>query len=1099
MAFRVPGWGAGEQVMNSTRAIALSRPARRHHLLRVVATIAAACWLSASALQASTPLDHFETVIRPLLSTHCQSCHGPSAAKGGLRLDSLVEVLRGGDSGAAVIPGAPAASLLLAAVRHESVAMPPDRAPLSTSEIAALENWVADGLPWTGSAPAADLLAAGLPPRAEAGTVGPKLRPRPMVVTDEDRAWWAYAPVIRPPVPEGHGSHPIDRFIDAQLEAEGLVAVPEADRATLIRRLFFTTVGLPPSAEEVTAFVADTDPAAWERLVDRLLADPRHAEHLARHWLDLARYADSDGFRQDAFRPNAWRYRDWVVAAFQADLPFDRFVTAQLAGDELTDDTSAAVATGFLRQTPYEYNQIDVPTQWNDILNDATETTADVFLAMGLGCARCHDHKYDPLLKADHERFRAFFTAVQWQDDGLPEPDILSPAQQAWADTVGRLKRELAALRASARDEAAWAGLQRFPPLIKRLVMMPAAERTALEEQWVRLAARQLTFKPEKLPEADRLIYEKLTAELAAFEKEHAADRPPSIPAAVVAEGGVPEGTEPGLPQVLGGNCPPIEPVTRGAPSSGRRLALARWIAAPANPLAPRVLANRLWQWHFGEGLASEANDFGLLGAPPSHPDLLNWLAADLVEGGYTVRRIERLILTSAAFRRASHAPDAPPFALAAARDPQARFLWRRHARRLDAEQVRDAALVASGELDATPAGPPVPPAKPRRALYVSVLRNTRDPLLDAFDFPDAAASCSRRNTTTTPSQALLLLNGEWLLARARALALRIDRQGLADDPGRAAEALRAVIGREPSTEAIHRCTAFLGDQRSRLDTDASTFSVALSEPMPQREGLAATIDPALPDALLTVPGSASNAKPEAGPFPTDDFTLEASVVLRSYPAEGKRRSIASQGLGSDEAPGWSLDVDATGRLFVSLRGTRKEGEQRIPVRADIDAGIRLALERPYAIAAAVQISSAADRRVDFQVRDLSDNDAPPSLATVPHGFDGSHATPQPFALGGRSGAADSSWDGLLDEVRLSRRTLVRSELLQERGSAGTATVAAWTFEETPGFAVDTSGQGRDLVRGGLQVAPVRDLRGYEALVDLCHVLLNSSDFLYVD
>ena len=463
------------------------------------------------------------------------------------------------------------------------------------------------------------------------------------------------------------------------------------------------------------------------------------------------------------------------------------------------------------------------------------------------------------------------------------------------------------------------------------------------------------------------------------------------------------------------------------------------------------------------------------------------------------MRRIERLILTSTAFRRATHAPESPPFTLAAARDPQARLLWRRHARRLDAEQVRDAALVASGELDATPAGPPVPAAKPRRALYVSVLRNTRDPLLDAFDFPDAAASCSRRNTTTTPSQALLLLNGEWLLARARALALRIDRQGLGDDRSRAAEALRTVIGREPSVETIDACTEFLGLQRSRLDADASTFSVALSEPMPQREGLAATIDPARPDALLTVPGSASGAKPEAGPFPANDFTFEASVVLRSFPAEGRPRTIASQGFGRDDAPGWSLDVDAAGRLGLKVRGARKDGETKIPVRAEIDAGLRLALERPYAIAVAVRVVDAGDRRVDFQIRDLSDNDAAARLATVAHGFDGSHATSQLFAIGGRSGCEDSSWDGLIDEVRLSRRALQRAELLQEQGSAGDAVVAAWTFEETPGFAVDTAGRGRDLVRGGLQVAPVKDLRGYEALVDLCHVLLNSSDFLYVD
>jgi hypothetical protein len=249
----------------------------------------------------------------------------------------------------------------------------------------------------------------------------------------------------------------------------------------------------------------------------------------------------------------------------------------------------------------------------------------------------------------------------------------------------------------------------------------------------------------------------------------------------------------------------------------------------------------------------------------------------------------------------------------------------------------------------------------------------------------------------------------------------------------------------------------------------------------------------------LTVPGSASSGKAEAGPFPADDFGIEACVVLRAFAEEGKQRTIASQGLGTDDAPGWSLDVDAGGRLLLRLRGTRKEGETKVAVRADVDSGILLALERPYAIAVGATIGSATGRRIGFQVRDLSDNDAQAVVADVAHDFDGTHATPQPFAIGGRSAGGASSWDGLIDDVRLSRRPLVRSELLQERGSAGDAIVAAWTFEETPGFAVDTTGRGRDLVRGGLQVAPVKDLRGYEALVDLCHVLLNSSDFLYVD
>ena len=806
----------------------------------VVALAASIATLVAAPVAADERLARFEEQVRPLLAVRCFSCHGAQAAHGGLRVDSLEAILRGGDSGPAIVPCDPAASLLVTAVRQESLVMPPEGGKLADAEIGAIEAWVRDGAVWPGSPPAEELLAAGF----AAAPTGPKLRPRPARITDADREWWAWRALERDAAP-GDGRHPVDAIVDDTLVAAGIEPLPAADRPTLARRLFFTTLGLPPTAAEIDAFVADEAPDAVERLVDRLLADPRHGERMARHWLDLARYADSDGFRQDAPRPHAWRYRDWVVEAFRSDMPYDRFVVAQLAGDELTGNPEALVATGFLRQTPYEYNQIDVPKQWSDILDDATETTADVFLALGLGCARCHDHKYDPLLRADHARLRAVFAPLDWRD-GVPLADAppADEAQASWVATTSRLRRELEAIREEARIEAAWGGLERFPAEMKALLLAPAATRGPLEEQWVRLASRQLSFKPENLPDDVRSRYERVAAELAAFESEHAADEPPAPPVAAVvgevqaADGRLPDGPAPGLPEVLGGATLAAAPMTLpgGARSSGRRKALAEWIVGPGHPLAARVMVNRLWQWHFGTGLAAEPSDFGLLGAPPDHPRLLDRLAGELVDGGWSLRRIERLLLTSAAFARASRVPDTPAARRAAAVDPPARLLWRRDCRRLDAEQVRDAALAASAELDTAGGGPAVKGDQPRRSLWLSVIRNARDPLLDAFDFPDAVTSCPRRDVTTTPTQALLMLNGDWLLARARAVAGRIEASGGASDRDRAAAAWRAIVGTEPDAARIESLAAFLGTQRSLVASESPSGS-GVDDPPPDHGG----------------------------------------------------------------------------------------------------------------------------------------------------------------------------------------------------------------------------------------------------------------------
>jgi len=1067
----------------------------------------------------------FEEKVRPVLATRCLSCHSDTKQKAGLRLDSLVGMLRGGESGAALVPGEPDDSNLVMAIRHDGWEMPPD-GKLPDAEIEAIAEWVRRGAPWPGSKPAAELLAEGLPEgEAEAEPLfGPPQRKQKSVITDADRSYWAYQSVGRPdvpPRPAGEGLRdgllraeirsPVDAFILAKLAEQGIEPVAETDRETLARRLFFDLLGVPPEPADVASFVADPGPDAYDRLVDRLLADPRYGERQARHWLDLARYAESDGFRQDAFRPTAWRYRDWCIDAFNADMPFDRFVKAQLAADELfAADPAMTAATGFLRQTPYEYNQVDVETQRSEILNEVTDVTADVFLAMGMGCARCHDHKYDPILQRDYFALQAFFAPLVWKDDlALAAPSTSSAASAA--ARVADLRQELAAIREACRDPAAWGGFKRFPPSVQELIFKPVADRTPHEEQIVQLASRQLKFDAQKLPEAERLRYEAIEEELAALKT--AGKLPPPAPTTLtVADvGPTPPPTtipgkpalgeiEPRVPTVLGGQALPAAPLRDEAGatlSTGRRAALAAWLASPDNPLTARVFVNRLWQWHFGSGLVGTASDFGVLGEQATHPELLDWLAAEFVASGWSVKHLHRLIVTSAAYRRGSRA-SAANLSAGPTVDPQNKLLWRQNPRRLDAEQVRDAALAIAGDLDPRAAGPSTPPSKPRRAIYTNVIRNTRDDICDVFDGADAYASCARRNATTTALQSLYLVNGEWMLARARSLALAIEQAGGHDDGAVAAEAIRRVTGREPGPERLAAAVAFLAEQRQRIDDAASTQSIALAQRMPQRAGLAAVIDPADPAAVLRAEGAG---------WPEGDFTIEAHVILQSLFADATVRTIAAQWTGTPSDPGWSLGVTSEKskykprNLILQLAGGgASPGSGHIVIPSDI----HLQLQRPYYVAASVKTRGGEqERAVTFFVKDLSDNDSPLVVKTVPHAFAGSHASPRAFTIGGRdasqaSGAAAHVWDGLIDDVRLSNRPLVQSELLWEDGDPGHAVVGHWTFEETPGFAADSSGRGRGLVRG-LPPPTVKNLRRYEALVDLCHVLFNTSEFLYVE
>ena len=671
-------------------------------------------------------------------------------------------------------------------------------------------------------------------------------------ITAEDRAHWAFVPPVRSGSPAvkdaGWARNVIDPFILARLEAEGLAHSPEADRPTLLRRLSFDLIGLPPTPEEVSAFEADRSPDAHERQVDRLLASPRYGERQAQHWLDLARYADTDGFEFDEARPDAWRYRDWVVKALNADMPYDRFVALQLAGDELEpDDPEAVIATGFNRCYPDMVDLNDQGLRRQNALDDITETASLTFLGLTMGCARCHDHKFDPVSQADFYRLQAFFTPARFRDDyPILAPEARAPLEARlddWKRRLAATQAQILQLEAPARAALA----PGRPPGIDDQVIAAwekdPVDRSPEEVALVfEAAAKDKRVDKKALVEAlGPEARSRRTEALAALEIERKARPDPPPQARVIDEPGPrplptylrrrgdyyikgPE-VRPAFPAVISAAEPEVRPLAR---SSGRRTALAAWLTRPDHPLTPRVVVNRLWQSHFGRGLVATPSDFGLMGQPPSHPELLDRLASELVSRGWSLKAMHRLIVTSATYRQSSRAPEDQARA-----DPDNLLLGHQARRRLDGEAIRDALLASSGRLNPAMGGPSVFPELPaeltrlsgkgkawpvspdpadrvRRSLYVFTRRNLRYPFFEAFDRPDTNASCPKRAVTTIAPQALSLLNGQLALDSSRALA---DRVALEAGPGhadRVDRAYRLALGRSPDPIERRLAESFL-------------------------------------------------------------------------------------------------------------------------------------------------------------------------------------------------------------------------------------------------------------------------------------------------
>jgi mono/diheme cytochrome c family protein len=790
--------------------------------MRISPTFALLLLAAAAVVRADDAMDpgqvrFFETEIRPLLVANCHKCHGPKEQKGKLRLDSLASAVAGGESGPAIVPGNLSESLLIDAVNHGSREMPPD-GKLRDEQIAALTRWIELGAPWPGSD----------------STVSPVQR-GPRELTDADRSWWSFQAVKRTKAPDVAGDSPIqndvDRFLAARLRTEGLRFSPVADKPTLIRRATFDLHGLPPTPEEVAAFVADESPQADERLIDRLLDSPRYGERWARHWLDLVRYAESDGYKQDDYRPTAWRYRDYVINALNADKPYDQFIKEQLAGDEIApDDPQAIVATAYLQLGIYEYNQRDVPTQWHSILNEITDVTADVFLGQGLQCARCHDHKFDPLLQKDYYRLRAFFAAYS----PLTAAPVATAAEKkayaerlaAWEAKTADLRRELNVLEQPLRDDVARGAIAKFPDEMRAILEKKNEERSPEQRQLSDLAWRQIVLETDKIDYAKALKgdalarWQELKKQLAAFDAEKPQPLPTTIagsdigfiaPPTIIPGKPKAEPVEPGPLSVLDSRPTTIPTPPADARTTGRRKALAEWIASESNPLTARVMVNRVWQYHFGRGLVGTGSDFGHLGDQPSHPELLDYLASEFMDSGWSLKKLHRLLMTSHAYRQSSQANPG-----GTEKDPLNRLVWRQSVRRLDAEQIRDAILAATGELKLDAGGPSADVKEPRRTIYTKLFRNRRDPLLDVFDVPDGIGSTPQRNVTTTPLQSLLLINNPWMIERSTALAKHVN-QNSPDDKRLAQMLFQRLLARSPTEEEQTRVADFLRQGEARF------------------------------------------------------------------------------------------------------------------------------------------------------------------------------------------------------------------------------------------------------------------------------------------
>ncbi len=736
-------------------------------MLRIATAIAAVLLAPALSLAADPDpeqVEFFENKIRPVLVEHCYKCHSAEAEsnkklKGGLQLDTKNGWATGGDTGPAIVPGKPAEGTLLRSLRYSDpdLQMPP-KGQLPDAVVKDFEKWIANG--------AAD-------PRGDTGT-----KTESGIDLEKGKRFWSFVPPKVPVVPvianpkiELHNE--IDRFIHAQWDAKGLTPAPTADRRTLLRRVTFDLIGLPPTPEEVDAFLADDSPEAMAKVVERLLASPHHGEKWARHWLDVARYSEDQAHTFDVKpKTQAWRYRDWVIEAFNADMPYDNFVKLQIAGDLLADAPddrfTRFAGLGFMGLGAEYYKNTAREQAIAEELDDRVDTLTRGFMGITVSCARCHDHKFDPIPTRDYYSIAGIYMGTNMTDAPLApdaEVKVYKEAQAELKKVEDKLKKAQAAAKAKTTDKA--------------------------KEQELAAQVKELVAEVAKLKKA----------------------MPPAPPVAHVVSG-----NGQGMKIYIRGN-----PATKGEPApkgflqvlpcatpAGKdftRLDLANAIASQDNPLTARVIVNRVWSWHFGRGLVNTPSNFGSLGDRPSHPELLDWLAVNFMKNGWSLKWLHRQIVLSAVYQRESRA-SAENDTIDAANV----YLWRAARRRLDIELWRDSLLAVSGNLDAARGGPTFnlrdANAK-RRTIYAKISRHELDGLLRLFDFPDANVTADKRTVTTVPQQQLFALNSEFMASQAKAFAARLEKLGTTEGE-RVTAAYRLTFGRDPDSQERELAERFL-------------------------------------------------------------------------------------------------------------------------------------------------------------------------------------------------------------------------------------------------------------------------------------------------
>ncbi len=926
--------------------------------------IAAVCIAPASHAQDDA---FFTSEVRPILEANCYKCHGAEKIKGGLTIISRAALVKGGDRGPAIDIEQPGDSLLLEMISYKDNdhQMPPD-GKLDDATAATLTKWIEAGAPWPESAEFE--LTAEHEKSASQGKIW-----------EEGKSHWAYQPLTRPEVPAvddaAWRANPIDAFIRDGLNERGFTPADEASRGALIRRAYYDLTGLPPTPTEVRAFVNDESEDAWEAVIDHLLASPQYGEKWGRHWLDAVRYADSNGYERDTDKPYMWRYRDYVIDAFNNDKPYDQFIREQIAGDELDDVTpETIIASGYNRLSIWNDEPDDPLLARYDYLDDIANTSAQVMLGMTLGCARCHDHKIDPILQSDYYSFVAFFDNIELprRGDQKITRSILTPFEQEVHDQrvrekeerVNALVQEKVAFERRIRERMpavsgvsdlveleykfyrdTWDALPDFDMLrpenagnvennylttsvatrehamgivFEGKLNVPAdgeytfyiksrdgirlrvGDLVVLDEPKTgeRTAERKVALKAGLLPirvdyfnkdgkprlnaawsgsdfkmrslsadgtaadivEFDKLVqnlgdelfepgerdaYQSLKKQIDATKKEEIpgkwatciAERGNEAPEAHILIRGNPhvEGdvVKPAFPSVLNPPAPDFPPLPKDATTTGRRRVLADWIASDDNPMTARVMANRIWQHHFGRGIVRSSNDFGLQGVSPTHPELLNWLAAELVAHDWHLKPLHKQIMMSRTYRMASTANDD-----ALAKDPTNESFWRFNMRRLVAEEVRDSVLTLSGDLDLTQGGPGIYPTLPeavlatssmanamwfespkekqgRRTVYIHVKRSILPPLLTDFDLADTDSSCPVRFSTVQPTQALNTLNSAFFNEQAARFAERLRREAGPDRADQARLALNLATSRKPKIKEIRQALKLMDDLES--------------------------------------------------------------------------------------------------------------------------------------------------------------------------------------------------------------------------------------------------------------------------------------------